>query len=261
MKTWDIFIKSQGIRLCGTKYDIPDFFIKGPKLGSIKMNNLWERSNEEVLNNSKKNTPISCHQYGKDGDFYERLIRIYVDIIFNSGKYPAHVQHLHIFCRELLKDKVLNLKSSKNHKRILLKCEECGNPETENLNEYLVHLNDEALKNKKLTENEQNKIFETVKKIYNYKNVLYVLFTLEHNRIMFNYSEHLFLKHIQNCFLNSAVSSRMDIYRYIKRFGADNVCIYICEYSNHADILKKRHEIVKNLFFNYKQNGKISFRT
>ncbi|GAB65316.1 hypothetical protein PCYB_053340 [Plasmodium cynomolgi strain B] len=247
MKTLGIFQPPQGIRFYASTWEVPQFFIRGSQIGSTQMSHLGEETDQRKLPHWSRNTPPGNLQSGKEGDLFERLIRIYVDVIFNYDRYPPHVQHLHILGRSLLMDKVLNVRSSKNHKKKLLNCEE--NKPSENLNEYLVRLNEAALRNKKLSENEKKDVIKKVKNIFNHKNVLYALFTLQHNRILFNFSEHLFLKHIEICFLNSAISTRMDIYRYIRRFGVDNIFLYVFEYSDNFHILKKRHEIVKGLFF------------
>ncbi|CAA9987004.1 conserved Plasmodium protein, unknown function [Plasmodium knowlesi strain H] len=248
MKARGIFRIHQGsIRLYTSTCKVPKFFISGSEIGSTQVRHAGEQVDHSEIPHWNRNTPHGSLYSGKEGDLFDRLIRIYVDVIFNCDKYPPHVQHLHILGRSLLMDKVLNVQSSRTHKKKLLKCEE--NKPSENMNEYLVRLNKAALRNEKLSENEKKEVIEKVKNIFNHKNVLYALFTLEHNRILFNFSEQLFLKHVEICFLNSAVSSRMDIYRYIKRFGVDNICLYVFEYANHLHILKKRHEVVKRLFF------------
>ncbi|ANQ06870.1 Uncharacterized protein PCOAH_00012280 [Plasmodium coatneyi] len=247
MKTRGIFRTPQGVRLYASTWEVPQFFTRGTKIGSIQMSNAGEEIDQRKLPHWSINTqPCNLHS-GKEGDFFERLIRIYVDVIFNWDKYPPHVQHLHILGRSLLMDKVLNVRSSKSHKKKLLNCED--SKPFENMNEYLVRLNEAALGGEKLLEDEKKDVIQKVKNIFNHKNVLYALFTLQHNRILFNFSEQLFLKNVEICFLNSAVSSRMDIYRYIRRFGVDNICLYVFEYADHLHILKKRHEVVKGLFF------------
>ncbi|KJP85893.1 hypothetical protein AK88_04480 [Plasmodium fragile] len=227
------------------------------------MSSAGEENDQRKVPHWSRNTLIGNLQSGKQGDLFERLIKIYVDVIFNYEKYPPHVQHLHILGKErgneqysttavhgagrsLLMDKVLNVRSSKSHKNKLLHCEE--NRPSENMNEYLVRLNEAAMRNEKLSEHEKKDVIQKVKNIFNHKNVLYALFTLEHNRILFNFSEQLFLKHMEICFLNSAVSNSMDIYRYIRRFGVDSICLYLFEYADHVHILKKRHEIIKGLY-------------
>ncbi|EUD66906.1 hypothetical protein C922_02490 [Plasmodium inui San Antonio 1] len=231
--------------------------MRGSEIASTQMSYARDEIDQRRLPQWGKNTPLGNIQTGKEADFFERLIKIYVDVIFNWEKYPPHVQHLHILGRSLLMDKVLNVRSSKSHKKKLLNYEEDklsqnkppqNNP-LENMNEYLVRLNEAAVRNEKLSEKDKKDVIQKVKNIFNHKNVLYALFTLQHNRILFNFSEHLFLKHVEICFLNSTVSNRMDIYRYIRRFGVDNICLYVFEYADHLNILKRRHEVVKGLFF------------
>ncbi|CAI7718969.1 conserved Plasmodium protein, unknown function [Plasmodium vivax] len=248
MKARGIFRTPQGIRLYASTWQVPQFFIRGSQIGNTQISEAAEEANDQrKLPHWSGNTPLGNLQGAKEGDFFERLIRIYVDVIFNCGRYPPHVQHLHILGRSLLMDKVLNVRSSKSHQKKLLNCEE--SQPSENMNEYMVRLNDAALRREQLTDDGKREVIKKVKNIYNHKNVLYALFTLQHKRILFNFSEHLFLKHVESCLLNSAVSSRMDVYRYIRRFGVDNVCLYIFEYADHLHVLKKRHAVLKGLFF------------
>ncbi|CRG98986.1 conserved Plasmodium protein, unknown function [Plasmodium relictum] len=240
------FLKTSTRFLC-IKNEIPEFF----KNDSNKLTN--PINNYDITNEKKeynKYTLINNIHYIKELDFFNRLIKIYVDIIFNFSKYPLHVQCLHIFCKNILKEKIQNVKKSKEHKKLLFNSDELN---FENLNEYLVNLNDISMKKKK---NDQylNDAFEKVKKFYYCKNVLYALFTLEYNKIIFNYTENLLIKDLQNCFINSTLNNSKYIYRFIKKYGQDNIYIYIIEYSDNLNILKKRYDFIKNIFLNNIQN-------
>ncbi|SOV74203.1 conserved Plasmodium protein, unknown function [Plasmodium sp. gorilla clade G3] len=183
--------------------------------------------------------------------FYKRLIRTYVDILFNSYKYPLHVQCLHILSKNLLKEKIRNITQSKEHKRKIFP--EIDNEyDVEDLNKFLVHINNILSTNNCYDMNIKNKdnIVKKINKFLNYKNVLYALFTLEHNKIIFHYTENLLINELHNCFINSYLNKNKDIYRFINKYGNDNIYIYILEYAENINILKRRFFLVKNLFFN-----------
>ncbi|SBT75034.1 conserved Plasmodium protein, unknown function [Plasmodium malariae] len=236
-----------------SKVEIPHFFSECSKIPVSKYNSCEEMC-EKKKHNSNDYILTNNIYYVKELDFFERLIKVYIDVIFNYPKYPVHVQDLHIFCRSILKEKVENVKRSKEHKnRILFGSVE---PAPSTLNAYLVELNDESEKNENKTEQNMNEIVEKVKKLYNYKNVLYALFTLEHKKIVFNYTQNILERDLQHCFLNSTVNASKEIYRFIKRNGKDNIYIYVLEYSDNLHILKKRHDFVKNLFFSISEQNK-----
>ncbi|CXI27236.1 conserved Plasmodium protein, unknown function [Plasmodium berghei] len=212
---------------------------------------------EEVIKkeNEKERgyTIINNIHYMQKFDFYDRLIKTYVDVIFNYPKYPLHVQHLHIFGRNLLKEKVNNVKKSRDHKNMIFEKEQDN---SNDLNEYLSELNDRLFyNNKKEKKNYTNyqidNIISRIKEFYNYKNVIYALFNLEHNKIIFNYTENLLIKDLQHCFVNSNINNNRRIYKYINKNGKDNVYIYILEFSQNLNILKNRFELIKKLFYPY----------
>ncbi|CRG93222.1 conserved Plasmodium protein, unknown function [Plasmodium gallinaceum] len=240
------FFKTFARFLC-IKNETPYFFKNGSR---ILINEKKSYNINYVEKENNKYTLINNIHYIKESDFFNRLIKIYIDIIFNFSKYPLHVQCLHIFCKKILKEKIENVKSSLEHKKVLYNSD---NIKFENLNEYLVNLNKESIE-KKESEEYFNKVFEKVKKFYYYKNVLYALFTLEHNKIIFNYTENLLIKDLQNCLINSTLNNSKDIYRFIKKNGQDNIYIYIIEFSDNLYILKKRYNFIKYLFYNNMQN-------
>ncbi|SCA48706.1 conserved Plasmodium protein, unknown function [Plasmodium ovale] len=207
-------------------------------------------------------TLINNMHYAKGVEFFDRLIKIYVDVILHSEKYPEHVQQLHIFGKNLLEEKVENVRRSNEHKKRLLGGEE---PKADNLNEYLVHLNRQLAFRKneniqlrdglcdgfgvrRLAEGYQDKVAAKVGQFYNCRNVIYALFTVEHTRILFNYSEISLIRDLQLCFVNSAVNGNREIYRYIRKNGHDNVYIYILECANNMYIVKRRYDAIKKLF-------------
>ncbi|SOS76824.1 conserved Plasmodium protein, unknown function [Plasmodium sp. gorilla clade G1] len=183
--------------------------------------------------------------------FYKRLIKTYVDILFNSYKYPLHIQCLHIMSKNLLKDKIRNVTQSKEHKRRIFS-ETCNEYDVEDLNKFLVHINNLLSTNNCYDMDIKNKemIVKKINNFLHYKNVLYSLFTLEHNKIIFHYTENLLINDLQNCFINTYLNKNKDIYRFIKKYGHDNIYIYILEYAENIHILKKRFFLIKNLFFN-----------
>ncbi|VTZ68172.1 conserved Plasmodium protein, unknown function [Plasmodium chabaudi chabaudi] len=251
---WKLSAARRFIRLFSSKLEVPYFF-KNDSGVLIKEQKILPCEISKKENEKESGyTLINNIHYMKEFDFYERLIKIYVDVLFNYPKYPLHVQHLHIFGRNLLKEKVDNVKQSREHKNVILGTEDDN---TNDLNEYLAELNNTLFYNnssreKKIYTNCQiDNIISRVKEFYNCKNVIYALFNLEHNKIIFNYTENLLLKDLQHCFVNSNINNNRKIYKYINKNGKDNVYIYILEFSKNLNILKNRFELIKKLFYPY----------
>lgn len=183
--------------------------------------------------------------YEKEEGCFNRFIRIYVDILLHHKKYPHHVQSLHLFGKYLLKEKVENTKKSRIHKRRLFEIDESQN---EDVNEYLVRLYDES----KVIIPEDLKIEEIIKKVkelfYTKKSWIYTIFTLEYNKILFQYTPNVLIKDIHNCLLYSQINKNKDVYRFIKKHGPDNICVYLLEHSDNTHILKNRYNLIRSLF-------------
>ncbi|CAD2089248.1 conserved Plasmodium protein, unknown function [Plasmodium vinckei brucechwatti] len=250
---WKLSTARKFTKSFSPKLEIP-YFLKNDSKVLIKEQKTFPF--EVIKKESEKEsgyTLINNIHYMKEFDFYERLIKIYVDVLFNYSKYPLHIQHLHIFSRNLLREKVDNIKKSREHKNMVLGTEQDN---TNDLNEYLAELNNTLFYNnreeKKIYTNCQiDNIITRVKEFYNYKNVIYALFNLEHNKIIFNYTENLLIKDLQHCFVNSNINNNRKIYKYINKNGKDNVYIYILEFSKNFNILKNRFELIKKLFYSY----------
>lgn len=140
-----------------------------------------------------------------------------------------------------------NVKRSEEHKRLLFNDKKS---EIKNLNEYLVNLN-EAVSKSNIKQNTMNfqDAFENIKKIYFHKNIIYAFFTMESNKIVFNFTDDILYKDIENCLINYPLNNNKEVYRFIKKYGKDNIYIYILECANTASILKDRYHCIKNLFY------------
>ncbi|SPJ08816.1 conserved Plasmodium protein, unknown function [Plasmodium sp. DRC-Itaito] len=228
---------------------------KGRDLKYTLTNNVHNINEEEKIlekgRDLKYTLTNNIHNINEE-DFYKRLIRTYVDILFNYYKYPLHIQCLHILSKNLLKEKIRNVTQSKEHKRKVFPQinNEYG---VEDLNKFLVHINNHLSTNNCYDMNIINKD-NIIKKInnflLNYKNILYAIFTFEHNKVIFHYTENILINDLKNCFISSYLNKNKDIYRFINKYGHDNIYIYILEYAENIHILKKRFFLVKNLFFN-----------
>ncbi|SOV11371.1 conserved Plasmodium protein, unknown function [Plasmodium gaboni] len=250
-------ISRQSFFFCSYKNNvtIPHFFKKySGKIVDINEKKTIFYDERKILERGKDvKYTLTSNVYNIDEkSFYKKLIRTYVDILLNSYKYPLHVQCLHILSMNLLKEKIRNVTQSKEHKR--KNFDEIYNEyDVEDLNKFLVFINNLLSTNNyhdMIINNNIENIIKKINNFLNYKNVLYALFTLEHNKIIFQYAENVLINELQNCFINSYLNKNKDIYRFINKYGHDNIYIYIIEYAENLNILKKRFALVKNLFFN-----------
>lgn len=249
------------VRCFSVKNDIPFFLDKNystPLKKTLKRTDrINEYNNEHVTNNNNNSLTILNNIYTVQNlDLFDKLIRVYVDVLCNYSKYPPHVQYLHIFCSNLLREKVKNVQRSEQHQRTLFNVRKS---ESINLNEYLVSLNEtifnSSLKKEALTLNIHQDAFDNLKRFYQCKNVIYAFFTMESSKILFHFTKDILINDIENCLINYTLNSTKEAYRFIKKNGKDNIYIYILEYTNNTQILKERYQRVKNMFFEQEEGA------